>query len=69
MDAKMLDHILEELRYIRKRLDDHVDDESINLAKFREDLSSQKTIVAWIATGVTIIVAGIVNWIMGHMGK
>jgi hypothetical protein len=65
-EQQMLDHIREELRYIRKRLDDHIDDESAVLTKIVEDIATHRAKVAGIAFLVSVVIAAAVTWIFNQ---
>ena len=72
-DAEVFHEIMEEIRHIRKRLDDHIDDEKKQLdsmqkdiARTREDIASHKTTVKMITFGVSVIVAAFISWFTNH---
>lgn len=75
-DAEMIKIIMDEIRHVRARLDDHIDDEKQSVSavredvsKIREELRGHKTMVGMIASGIAIIFTGIVNWFMGGVGR
>ena len=68
-DAAMLIQIWEELRHIRKRLDDHVDHEDANLdsvkrdiSAIREDMAAHKTKLGIISGAISLFVAAVISW-------
>ena len=72
-EQQVLDHIREELRYIRKRLDDHIDDEDATLkgivkelSRVREDQGADRVKVAGIAGFISLLIAGTVTWILNQ---
>lgn len=72
----MLDHIMAELRYIRKRLDDHIDDEDhtheairTDVSSLKEEFGSHRTKMKGIVTGATIVVMAFVTWLFGLVPK
>ena len=74
-DVAMFHEIMEEVRHIRKRLDDHIDDEKDQLnslqkdvSKIREEMQGHKTRLGMIASGLAMFVAAVISWIMSHLG-
>lgn len=65
----MLDHIMAELRYIRKRLDDHIDDEDRSYAAMKEELGSHRAKITGIVGGATIIIVAFVGWLFKFIPK
>ena len=72
----MLKIILEDIRGVRKRLDDHIDDEGKSIrcvqkdiSKIREDMVSHRVKIAGITSGIALVVSGVVAWIFGHLGR
>lgn len=73
-ERDMLQHIMEELRSMRVRLDDYIDDRhtrELNLkqeiAQIREDLAGHKAKVgAWSAL-IAVVLTGFVNWVFGRL--
>ena len=77
----MLDHILEELRYMRKRLDDHIDDEDgkhggymkaftsmeREMGKLREEIGTNRGKIVGIVSFVSAVIAGLISWFVSHM--
>lgn len=71
----MIHEIMEDLRHIRKRLDDHIDDESKvldgmrkDVSKIREEMAGHKTKLGIIAGGISVGVAAMVTWVLSHLG-
>ena len=69
-EVDMLNQIWEELRHIRKRLDDHVDREDQDLSAVKRDISSirenmaaHKTRLGIISAGISIAIAAFVSWL------
>jgi Flp pilus assembly pilin Flp len=68
------DHVRDELRYIRKRLDDHIDEEGSTLtsieskiSRIREEMGAHRVQVAGLAGFVALIIAGLVTWVVDHL--
>ena len=66
----MFEQIMAEVRYIRKRLDDHIGAEEHDFKDIRKDISSiqsqmegHKTKLGIIASGIAAFVAFVVSWI------
>lgn len=73
---QMLHQIWDELRYVRKRLDDHVSDEDKlligvqkNITEIKEELAAQKIAHRIINSGIAMFVAGIFSWFFNQFGK
>ena len=71
----MLKIILEDIRGIRRRLDDHIDDEGKSIrvvqkdiSKIREEMAGHKSRLAMISGMISVVVAGVVTWIASHLG-
>ena len=69
-EMDLVREIWEEIRYIRQKLDDHIDDEGHTLnsvrkdiAEIRENISTHKTKLGMISAGLSMIVAGLITWI------
>lgn len=74
-DVAMFHEIMEEVRHIRKRLDDHIDDEKHQLnslqkdvGRIREEMQGHKTKLGVIASGLAMFVAAVISWVMSHLG-
>ena len=68
-DAAMLIQIWEELRHIRKRLDDHVDHEDDamdsvrrDISAIREDMAMHKTKLGILSASISVAVAAVISW-------
>jgi len=66
----MFEQIMAEVRYIRKRLDDHIGSEETDFKDIRKDISSiqsqmegHKTKLGIMASGIAAFVAVVVSWI------
>ena len=67
----MIQQIMEEIRYIRTRLDSHINDEETDfkelrkdIARIREETSAHKTRLGSITSGIAAVVAGVISWIV-----
>jgi len=74
-EQEMLNLIMDEIRYIRQKLDAHIDDEDKSvervrkdISQIREELAQYKTKIGIISSGVALFVGGIISWIVSHMG-
>lgn len=70
-NAEMLDFIASELRYIREKLDHHIEDETQTLrdvrhdiSRLKEDVAAHKTKVGIISSGLAVIVAAGFTWLI-----
>ena len=66
----MLDQIMHEVRYIRARLDAHVDDEDKDLndirrevSKIREEMAAHRTKMGFITSAIAAGIAVVISWI------
>ena len=73
-DDEMLKQIWDEIRYVRRRLDDHVntEDKSIeavqkDLAKMREDMADSRVKLRMVLGGFGIGITGIISWMVSHI--
>lgn len=73
---EMFGLILHELRYLRKRLDDHVDDEDNSVVAMRKDiegikeeLSTHRVKIGLALTVITAAFTGAMTWISTHISK
>jgi len=71
----MLKEIWEEIRYIRRKLDDHIDDEGDSLVsirgdltKIKEEITAHKTKIGMISGGLSMFVAALITWIFHVFG-
>lgn len=74
-EQEMLNLIMDEIRYIRQKLDAHIADEDKSvervrkdISQIREELAQYKTKIGIISSGVALFVGGIISWIVSHMG-
>ena len=65
----MFEQIMAEVRYIRKRLDDHISDEETDFKDIRKDISSiqsqmegHKTRLGIMTSGIAAVVTAVVSW-------
>jgi len=65
----MIHEIMEDLRHIRRRLDDHIDDEKTTIgtiqrdvSKIREDMAGHKTRLALVSGAIAFAVTALVSW-------
>ena len=72
----MFDQIMHEVRYIRTRLDSHVDAEDRDLgeirrdvAKIREEMATHKTKLGMITGSIAAGIAVVVSWISYQIQK
>ena len=83
-EVEMFETIMEEIRYIRKRLDDHIDEEKssdsrnfgdikADIHRVREEmasrLSNHETKLGVISSGIALIVAATISWAVSAFGK
>ena len=75
-EAHMLQQIWDEIRYVRKRLDDHVNDEDQSvrslredMTKVREDIRGHKTKLGLMLGAVGVAITGLVSWMANHISK
>ncbi len=71
-EREMLRHIMEELRLIRGRLDEHIDDQNTrdrcyqrDVSKIREEMAGHKVRLSGISAGIAIVVTATIHWIFG----
>jgi len=74
-DQEMLDFIAQEVRYIREKLDHHIDDETDyqrkvrdEISKLKEELAAHKTKVGLMSSGLAVAVTAGITWLM-HLLK
>ena len=72
----MLQQIWNELRYVRGKLDEHVDSNDADFAKVKEDvaavkseLSGHKVKLGIMFSGIGLAMSGIVAWVVNHVDK
>jgi hypothetical protein len=66
--------IREEVRYIRKRLDDHVDREDLilgviedKISKTREEMSTYRAQVTGLVAFLALIITGLITWLFNSI--
>ena len=71
----MLQLIMDEIRYIRQKLDAHIEteDESVervrrDIVEIKEQLATYKTKVGVISGGIALGVGAAISWVMAHLG-
>lgn len=78
-DKEVMEFILQEVRYIRQKLDDHIEDERASIVTVRDDLSKIKeemkshqaatnTKIGIISGGISLGVAAVISWALQHLG-
>ena len=72
----MLQQIWDELRYVRGKLDRHVESNSADLATVKEDiaavkseLSGHKVKLGIMFSGIGLAMSGLVAWVVNHVDK
>ena len=72
----MLQQIWHELRYVRQKLDSHVDSNDSDFEKLKEDvaavkseLSGHKVKLGIMFSGIGLAMSGIVAWAVNHIDK
>ena len=72
----MLQQIWNELRYVRGKLDEHVDSNDADFGKLKEDvaavkseLSGHKVKLGIMFSAVGIAMSGLVAWVVNHVDK
>ena len=75
-EGVMLQQIWNELRYVRQKLDTHVDQNDKDFEKVKEDvasvkneLSGHKVKLGLMFSGIGLVMAGLVSWVANHVGK
>ena len=75
-EARMLQQIWEEIRYVRAKLDAHVKDEDesvIGLRKdmqsIKEELTGHKVKLGIMFSGIGIVLTAFAAWAFGHIDK
>ena len=75
-EAEMFDQIMHEVRYIRARLDAHVDEEDKDLSdirkevfKIREEMAAHRTKIGTITSAIAAGIAVVVSWISYQIQK
>ena len=70
----MLDYIAAELRYIRDKLDHHIEDETASIHKVRdeitrlkEELAEHKTKVGIMSSGLAVAITAGLTWFMNML--
>ena len=74
--TEMLKQIWDEVRYVRKRLDDHVDhnDKEIALVKkdiscISKDLAGQRVKIGLMFSGIGLAITAVVGWVANSLAK
>ena len=72
----MLQQIWSELRYVRGKLDEHVDSNDADFGKLKEDvaavkseLSGHKVKLGIMFSGIGLAMSGLVAWVVNHVDK
>lgn len=70
--GEMLKLVLDEIRPLRKRLDDHIDNKNQSFIEIQKDLSDIRiklenhgVRLGSFSAGIALVVAGVVSWLMG----
>ena len=68
-DAEMFKIIMEEVRRMRET--NEVDHKTIRaeLSKIREDHAGERVKMKGITAGISVVVAGVVTWIIAHLSR
>ena len=71
-NTDMLKHIMDEIRHMRSRLDDHIDDQNSHyrcvqkdMSKIREEMAGHKIKLSGITAGIAVFVTALVHWLFG----
>lgn len=74
-EEEMLHLIMDEIRYIRQKLDGHIEDENRSvdrvrkdISEIREELAQYKTKIGVISSSVAVVVGGVISWFVAHTG-
>jgi hypothetical protein len=71
-DGEMFRIIMEDIRRLRERLDDNEKDhQSIldEMSKMRVQSEGERVKMGGITAGISLVVAGVVTWILSHLYK
>ena len=75
-DAEMLKQIWDEIRYVRNRLDDHIETEgesvkqtSRDITAIREEISGHRVKIGLMLGGVGVAITSLFGWMVSHIGK
>jgi len=75
-EGAMLQQIWDELRYVRQKLDTHVDQNKEDFTRIKDDVASVKTELSGhklklglMFSGIGIVMTGFVAWIVNHIDK
>lgn len=75
-EEAMLQQIWNEIRYVRGKLDEHVDSNDADFSKVKEDvaavkaeLSGHKVKLGIMFSGIGLAMSGIVAWVVNHVDK
>lgn len=74
-EEEMLHLIMDEIRYIRQKLDTHIEteDESVErvrreIVEIKEELAKYKTKIGMISGSIAVIVGGAISWLVSNVG-
>lgn len=74
-EEEMLHLIMDEIRYIRQKLDSHIEmeDESVErvrreIVEIKEELAKYKTKIGMISGSIAVIVGGAISWLVSNVG-
>jgi len=75
-EGAMLKQIWEEIRYVRRKLDTHVDQNDTDFKEIKDDVSKVKSELTGhkiklglMFSAIGLALAGIVSWIANNVGK
>ena len=75
-EGVMLQQIWNELRYVRTKLDTHVEQNDKDFKEVKEDVSSVKNELSGhkvklgiMFSGIGLAVAGLLSWVVNHVGN
>ena len=75
-DAEMLRLVLEEVRYVRQRLDTHIEDEDDSVKSMRQDISTireemsgHRVKIGLMLAGVGVAITSLFGWMVKHIDK
>jgi hypothetical protein len=64
--VELTKQMFEEIRHIRRRLDEHIDDESKTLADIHGKLSGHAARLGAISGGIAVVTAAVVSWLLSR---
>ena len=75
-EGVMLQQIWNELRYVRNKLDTHVDQNNKDFKEVKDDVASVKTELSGhklklglMFSGIGLVMAGLISWFVNHADK